>query len=187
MRRMAGSDRRTTIKVVLVAGLMLAVVLGLLVRPESLRRGPLPERGRVRYVYDGDTVAVDGLGKVRLVGIDAMDGYNERRAREQAGRHGLELVEVKKWAKEGTRFAKETLENKTVGLEYGPELYDDYGRVLAYVELEDGSDFDLLMIRKGLAAAYRKFPHPRRQSYLEAEQEACRGKVGMWQDARNPP
>ncbi|RME39217.1 MAG: thermonuclease family protein, partial [Deltaproteobacteria bacterium] len=37
--------------------------------------------GRVSWIYDGDTLKVEGIGKVRLLGIDAPeheDSYRDR-------------------------------------------------------------------------------------------------------------
>ena len=73
-------------------------------------------------------------------------------------------------------------------LEYGPEARDRYGRVLAYVEMgQDRQDFDLLMLTKGLAAAYEIFEHPRRPQYLSAQAAAQAQRVGMWKDATIRP
>jgi len=170
------------------AVLVLAALLGLL--PVGTQRAPArtPSEGAVTYVYDGDTIEVAGAGKVRIIGIDAMDGYNMSRAAEQSRSYGMPLGTVKHWAQEATKFARATLDHQTVTLEYGPEAHDRYGRVLAYVELGEGrEDFGLLMITKGLAAAYVAFDHPRRARYLRAEDRAQDERIGMWKDATIRP
>jgi len=145
----------------------------------------------VTHVYDGDTIEVMGVGKVRLIGIDAMDGYNLERALSQARRFGMSVEQVKKWADRATDFARDKLKGRRVGLYFGPERTDGFGRTLAYVHLrgEDGQeeDFDLMMLREGLAAAYHDFPHPRLDEYLKAEKEAQAGRAGMWKDASLRP
>jgi len=171
-----------------VAVLLFAGLLGLLTREPPAAPAHAPSEGAVTYVYDGDTVEVAGVGKVRIIGIDAMDGYNMERAAEQSRSYGMPVATVKHWAEEATQFARRTLEHKTVTLEYGPEAHDRYGRVLAYVETGEGrEDFGLTMIDKGLAAAYYSFEHPRRARYLSAEDKAQRAQVGMWKDARILP
>jgi micrococcal nuclease len=170
-----------------VGALLLVALIGLLAgksptsAPASGRPG---NEGVVTYVYDGDTVEVAGVGKVRLLGIDAMDDYNLERTAEQARLYGMSEATVKRWAQEATRFARQTLDHQKVRLEYGPEARDRYGRVLAYVEPgQDRQDFDLLMLTKGLAAAYEVFDHPRLAQYISAEHTAEAQRVGMWKDA----
>ena len=50
---------------------------------------------------------------------------------------------VERFAREASAYAKERLLGKKVYLAYDRELRDAYGRLLAYVFLEDGSCFDL--------------------------------------------
>ncbi len=167
-----------------IAVLVFAGLLSLLTRPPAPAPGHEPSEGTVTYVYDGDTVEVSGVGKVRIIGIDAMDGYNMRRAEEQSRDYGMPVATVKHWAEEATEFARRTLDHQTVTLEYGPESHDRYGRVLAYIELgKEREDYGLLMLDKGLAAAYFSFEHPRRKRYLRAEDAAQKARVGMWKDA----
>jgi micrococcal nuclease len=174
-----------------MAALLLAALLTLLTGPPPSApntAGPLPSEGVVSYVYDGDTVEVSGVGKVRIIGIDAMDDYNMERAAEQSRSYGMPLGTVKRWAEEATQFARKTLNHEVVTLDYGPEAHDRYGRVLAYVEMgKDRQDYGLLMIDKGLAAAYGVFNHPRRAQYRRAEEKAQDERVGMWKDATIRP
>jgi endonuclease YncB( thermonuclease family) len=148
-----------------------------------------PHRGTVTRVYDGDTVEVWGAGKVRLIGVDAMDGYNEERTAGQAARYGLSVGRVRHWAERATGFARERLQGRDVVLHFGQELQDDHGRLLAYVHVSrdadgEATDFNLALLEEGLAGAYRAFPHPRRAAYLAAEQRARAARRGMWRHAR---
>ncbi|MCK4283001.1 MAG: thermonuclease family protein [Candidatus Brocadiae bacterium] len=144
----------------------------------------------VTWVYDGDTIEVKGIGKVRFIGIDAMDGHNEDRMMSQAHQYGMLTDRVKHWAGRASEFVRGFLEGREVRLHYGPEAVDGYGRALAYVHVvRDGEDVDLnlLMLREGLAAAYRRFDHPRRAEYLEAERTARADGLGLWRDAATGP
>ena len=83
-------------------------------------------------------------------------------------------------------MARDRLAGRAVRLERGPEATDGYGRVLAYVHLpanEHEVDFNLIMIAEGLATAYRRFEHPRREAYIEAERRARAEGKGLWRDA----
>lgn len=143
--------------------------------------------GTVTRVYDGDTIEVSGVGRVRLLGIDAPDGYNLERALAQAQRYGLAVEGVKAWADRATEFSRQTLKGRRVVLQYGEQRTDDFDRTLAYVHAEDGQDVNLALLRRGFAAAYRDFDHPRRDLYLWAEAEARAARIGMWQDAAIGP
>jgi micrococcal nuclease len=144
--------------------------------------------GTVEKVTDGDTIVVAGVGKVRLIGIDAMDAWNKERTASQAAYYGMSQARVRHWAEAASARAKQTLAGKRVILAYGPERRDRYGRALAYVHLPApdgtaGADFQLIMLREGLAAAYRKFNHPRKPAYLAAEAKAKSARKGLWADA----
>jgi micrococcal nuclease len=192
----SAKTRQRLVGAVLLA-LLFAGLVGVLRGPAAQRESPRrseaarPRAARVTYVYDGDTVEVEGIGKVRLIGIDAMDAHDPDRTYEQRERYGMMTARVKYWAERATNFARTRLQGKVVTLSGGPEPTDRYGRVLAYVQVPDGEeageDLNLLMLREGLAAAYRAADHPRRAGYLKAEAEARGARRGMWQDARGEP
>ncbi|KPK63057.1 MAG: hypothetical protein AMK73_05425 [Planctomycetes bacterium SM23_32] len=183
----------------LLAGVLVLLALAVLRQTPTGRQGAASGTavGTVTFVYDGDTVEVAGVGKVRLIGVDALDAYNEERTLSQAGRYGLSVEQVRRWAGRAAEFARASLLGRGVRLWFGDELYDAYGRTLAYVHVGGsadeggaggpGGDFNLVLLERGLAAAYRAFPHPRLEAYLRAEREAQAAGRGMWGDARVRP
>lgn len=174
---------------------ILAGYLIVLLQPRTPRPPGPAEHGKsasgvVSHVYDGDTLDVDGVGKVRLLGIDALDGHSAEKMLSQSRSYGLTTRQVEHWAGEATALAVERLEGRQVVLHFGPERRDDYGRALAYVGTSDGEgeqDFGLLMLQRGLAATYRRATHPRKDEYLAAERLAQKERRGIWQDARVKP
>ncbi len=172
-------------------GLLRALAVGLFVVtivalwPHTRPDGSV--RGRVSQVYDGDTVEVEGVGDVRILGIDALDGYEQARTKDQARRYGMSREQVRHWAERGTAFARRRLAGRVVAVRTGPEPTDAYGRTLAYVHVGEGEDFGLELLRRGLAAAYRRFEHPRLGGYLAAEGRAQQRRAGMWSDAKIRP
>ncbi|MHC4592131.1 MAG: thermonuclease family protein [Planctomycetota bacterium] len=159
-------------------------------RPSAASSAPPADEGTVTRAYDGDTLEVSGIGKVRLIGIDALDGHNTDRMAGQSRRYGLSVRDVQYWAGEATDFARRELEGRRVALTLGLKLHDEYGRVLAYVSLlreEAPQDFGLLMLRGGLAATYPNVRHALWEEYVRAEREAQSRRRGMWQDARLQP
>ncbi len=87
----------------------------------------------VERVIDGDTLIADGK-KIRLLGINAPEkGEN--------------------YYEESKNFLEDMVLNKTIVLEYGSRKHDKYGRVLAYVFL-DNVNINSLLVKKGLANPY---------------------------------
>ncbi len=117
-------------------------------------------------VIDGDTIEISDAGQqivVRIIGIDTPETVHPRRPVEPGG-------------PEASARARELLDGKRVVLEYDRDARRDqfgvYGRLLSYVELEDGRDFGLVMIQEGFAAAYSRYPFTREAIYVAAERAA---------------
>ena len=136
----------------------------------------------VVYVYDGDTVKLDNGEHVRLIGIDAPESHdNEKLTRDVGHRHidrGTQLAMGKKAA----RYAKEFLKSRQVRLEYDVEQRDRYGRLLAYIYLQDGTFVNEKIIRDGYAYPLTippnvRYAHEFKQWFDEAREQ----KRGLWQ------
>lgn len=177
--------------VLLTASLFLAFIRSV-IRPP----GPPPtgdpqanheqRQATVARVYDGDTFRLRNGDKVRLLGIDALDSHNEERLTEQAWQLDMGTATVREWSDRATRRAKDLVEGQRVRLEFGPERADDYGRLLAYVFVEQkGREVHLnrLLIREGLATATRRFAHPLRDAFIALEKQAKKRNRGLWEDA----
>ena len=77
-------------------------------------------------VVDGDTIILSTKERVRLIGVDTPETKHPNKPVEQYG-------------KEASAFTTRIVEGKKVTLEYDQEKRDKYGRLLAYVYLEDGT------------------------------------------------
>ena len=123
---------------------------------------------RVKYVYDGDTVLLDPHQKVRYLGINAPEVD-----------HGGEASAF--MARDAWRFNRRKVEGIQVRLEFDSERQDRYGRLLAYVFLQNGEMVNALLVRKGLA--YVLF-HGRNMKYrdflLGCQREAMEEQLGIW-------
>lgn len=130
---------------------------------------------RVVKVIDGDTIQVDISGKtetLRLIGIDALETGDPR-----------SLVSC--FGNEATNKAKETLTGKSVQLEADPTQgeRDKYNRLLRYVFLENGTNFNNLMISQGFAHEYTyRVPYKYQAEFKKAERQAREKKLGLWAD-----
>jgi len=136
-------------------------------------------RGRVEWVYDGDTIRVAGVGKVRLIGIDTPEHEAGPRDRffVKLGGNGSTLRRV---AGEALRFNIEQTKGREVRLTTDRQRRDGYGRLLAYVALPDGRLLNRLLLEKGYAVVYRRFDFARKEDFLAAEAQAKRQGAGLW-------
>ncbi len=136
--------------------------------------------GRVEWIYDGDTVKVAELGKVRLLGIDTPEHEASERDRFYL-RRGISEPRLRQIAEAALQFNIATVKGKTVRLTFDAERRDRYGRLLAYLYLPDGRLLNRLLLEKGYAVVYRRFDFRLKEDFLAAEQQARRDKVGLWE------
>lgn len=122
----------------------------------------------VTSVVDGDTIKIEQLGTLRLIGIDTPET-----------KHPSKPVEC--FGKEASEFATTTLLNKQVYLEFDPaQRIDKYNRTLAYVFREDGFFYNKESVSQGYAFSYTQYPHPRLEEFNSSQNEARGSKSGLW-------
>lgn len=129
----------------------------------------------VTKIVDGDTLSVDMAGKdttIRLIGIDTPETVHPSKP-------------IQCFGIEASNKAKELLSGQIVRIEMDPtqgEL-DKYGRTLAYIFMEDGTNFNEYMIKNGYAYEYTFGGEYKYQSLLKsAQKEAQTNKSGLWAD-----
>ena len=121
----------------------------------------------VERVVDGDTIIVQGVGRVRLIGVDTPETVDPRRPVECFG-------------KEASAFTKRLLEGQRARLEYDRDRNDRYGRTLAYVYLPNGTFANAEIVRQGYGHAYTRFPFRYLDEFRRYEREARMGQRGLW-------
>lgn len=122
-----------------------------------------PKEAKVKRVIDGDTIELVNGTIVRYVGINAPDSGSP-------------------FDEQATEFNKKLIEDKKVKLEYDEYKSDRFGRILAYVVI-DNKNLSVELVKKGLAkvAIYEKRkPLIYQKQLLDAENEAKSNKVGIW-------
>ena len=129
-------------------------------------------------VADGDTLTLEGLGTVRLIGVDTPEKNHPQ-------------LPVQFMSEEAGAFTEKICLGKKIRLEYDPYDPDkrgNYGRLLAYVYLEDGTFLQEELIKNGFAIAYTKYPldEGRKAQFLSWEQEAKNRGFGLWKDGGFP-
>src|SRR5574337_2206450 len=119
------------------------------------------ERGRVKQVYDGDTILLEDGRTVRYLGINAPE-YQEP------------------FYLKAKRLNESLVLEREIRLEFDQERTEGYGRVLAHVYV--GNEMvNARLVQEGLAHAF--FIGPNRKHHallLRLQAEAKQRKVGIW-------
>jgi micrococcal nuclease len=124
----------------------------------------------VKWVDDGDTIVLMDGRHVRYIGINSPEIEHEDQKAEPYG------YEAKK-------FNKTLVFSKKVRLELDTQKYDRYGRLLAYVFLNDGTFVNAKMIEEGRAYCLYIRPNVKyHESMLQSQREAMVAKKGIWKD-----
>lgn len=131
---------------------------------------------RVVRVVDGDTIEVSINGtaeKVRLIGVDTPETVHPTIGEEPYGR-------------EASNFTKKMLTDKEIKLEFDVEERDRYGRLLAYVWLDEEL-FNEVLLKEGYA---QLATYPPNVKYVErfkaAQKEAREAGRGLWGYVEEP-
>ncbi len=147
-----------TLRNVFMLGGALLTSAGLAACGGSSEDGP---GARVTRVIDGDTVEMERLGKVRLIGVNAPE---KKSCYDDAA----------------TRFTRERLEDRVVQYEVGEEPKDRYDRTLAYLSRE-GETHNLALLSEGYAKVLTIPPNDKYEVRFErAERDAKKADAGLW-------
>jgi micrococcal nuclease len=126
---------------------------------------------KVQRVVDGDTFIATVRGRrerVRVIGVDTPESVDPNRPDEPYG-------------EEASNFAKHYLNGATVRLAGDVEPRDRYGRMLAYVWLEDGTFWNALLAAEGYAQQLTIPPNVTYAGlFRRLVGEARRNNRGLW-------
>ena len=132
----------------------------------------------VLAIIDGDTLDVgwpDGdssFTRIRLLGIDTPETRHPT-----AG--------VMYFGPEATDFTRSMIDGSrvTVLLDTVGDQRDMYGRLLAYIQMEDGRILNEEIIRRGFGYADLRFEHSQSDLYEGLMEEAIASQAGLWKKA----
>lgn len=139
-----------------------ALILALILAPASQVSAQLVTR-----VIDGDTLVVQGIGTVRLIGVDTPETVDPRRP-------------VQFFGKEASEFTRRMAQGRVVRLEFDGTRTDRYGRTLAYVYLPDATFLNAEIVKQGYGHAYTQFPFRYLDQFRAYEREAREAERGLW-------
>lgn len=125
---------------------------------------------KVDHVIDGDTIVLINGDRLRYVGIDTPEEFDQRKP-------------VQCFAKEAASKNKEIVEGKIIKFYKDVVEMDMYGRWLGFVYLEDGTFVNMELVKQGFGFAY---PYPpdvsKSDEFASAETYARTHKLGLWND-----
>jgi micrococcal nuclease len=137
--------------------------------------------GRVLWIYDGDTLKVENVGKVRLIGIDTPETKASSRDRFYTKNFAIDAKRLRKISKQAKYYNINHLKNQRVRLELDHTHRDKYDRLLAYVYLPDGRMLNRVLLEKGLATVFRRYSFLYKKDFLKVEENARENRLGLWE------
>jgi endonuclease YncB( thermonuclease family) len=138
------------------------------------RTGDRPEWKQVRQVHDGDSLVLSDQTKVRLIGVNTPELARDHRPAEP-------------FAQAARKFAREQVNQAQgrIGLIYGKDRKDHYGRTLAHVILPDGSNLTARLLTQGMGSHVAISPNLRfSDCYAKAQQTAKQKQRNLWKAGR---
>ncbi|MFZ5995159.1 MAG: thermonuclease family protein [Thermodesulfobacteriota bacterium] len=125
----------------------------------------------VVWVFDGDTIKLSNGTMVRYAGVNTPEVAHD-------GQPSQPLAD------EACLLNRRLTQGKQVRVQIDKEKYDQYGRLLAYVFLPDGTFVNGALVEKGLAPVYTTPPNVRYdRDLLTLQRRAMRERVGLWASA----
>ncbi|MEJ2345634.1 MAG: thermonuclease family protein [Gammaproteobacteria bacterium] len=134
-------------------------------------------RARVSYVFDGDTIKLADARHVRFIGINAPEIAHDGKPAQPFGvRAAAQLRGLLR------------RHHHRVELRYDVQRRDHYGRTLAHIFLDDGTNVEQWLLQRGLATTLAVPPNLWNiDCYRQAERRARAARRGIWALPRYQP
>ncbi|MCK4462900.1 MAG: thermonuclease family protein [Candidatus Omnitrophica bacterium] len=159
------SGKTLSIRVITI--LVVVVVCFLAAKHGILKPPKAANLHYVKYVIDGDTVMLRNNEKIRYIGIDTPEVESPYTHEEPMG-------------KEASAFNRKLVERKWVKLEFDVELRDKYGRLLAYVYVDD-IFVNAELVKEGYARVFTFPPNVKHTDFfLKLQRKARENHKGLW-------
>lgn len=131
-----------------------------------------PTTAIVERIIDGDTIEIDAGERIRYLLVDTP-----------------ELTSNDCWAEEARVFNRDLVTGKEITLEYDTECRDAFGRLLAYVTVNEGDrEVNPLLVERGYACVLHIPPNggDRVAEFNSLQNAAEIENRGMWGNCANP-
>ena len=137
----------------------------------SLATAQYDENAVVDYIHDGDTLRLRDGRRVRLIGINTPELARDNKPADAYSSKAREALR--------SLFKKDN----SIGLIFGKDKKDHYGRFLAHVFSADKQNAQAALLKYGYAFAISIPPNTQLATcYLALENEARCNNRGLWQD-----
>ena len=124
-------------------------------------------------VDDGDTIVLSNGMRVRYIGINTPEIDHVK--------SGKQVKAGEPFGEQAKAYNKKLVYLKKVRLEFDHEKYDGYGRLLAYVFLEDNTFINERILLEGLAYCLPVKPNDRYSGvFLNAQRNAMARQKNMF-------
>lgn len=132
-------------------------------------------------VVDGDTLKLTNGDRVRLIGVDTPEVHYSDKLLRDAKKTNSDIKTIQEMGKKASDFTKKLVGGKKVRLEFDVERKDRYGRLLAYVYLEDGTFVNAEIIKEGYGQVMTIPPNVKHsEDFVKLQREARDGGKGLW-------
>lgn len=128
---------------------------------------------------DGDTIDIgiaDGKynnTRLRLLGVDTPETKDPRQGQMYFGQQASDYT------------ARLTLNKQvTILIDTVSDVRDKYGRLLCYVQLNDGAILNEKIIESGHGYADLRFTHSKFDKYVQTQENAIKSGVGLWKTVK---
>jgi len=140
---------------------------------------------KVFRIIDGDTfkgIINSDTVTIRLIGIDCPESNKNQKAYRDAKRTEDDIETIISLGKLSTEFTKKHLKKDSIiYLEYDVQKKDKYGRILAYVWLDDTLMFNNFIVREGYAQLMTIPPNVKYyKKFLKSYKSAREKEKGLW-------
>lgn len=134
-----------------------------------------------KALWEGDTVSV------RLCGVDTPESRKNAKAKKDARRSSQDLDAIIEMGKLSSSALRTLLpKGSNVRFELDVRTHDRYGRVLAYVYLQDGRMVNELLLKEGMATTMTIAPNVKyAERFREVERTARSQQKGHWKAAKS--
>lgn len=145
-----------------------------------------PEKSKDGFYYvsrvvDGDTLKLSDGERVRLIGVDTPEVHYSDKLLRDAKSSGKDVAAIQAMGQKASDFTKSLVSGKKVRLEFDVKRRDRYGRLLAYVYLEDGTFVNAKIIEEGYAQIMTIPPNVKYSDlFLQLQHEAQEKGKGLW-------
>jgi micrococcal nuclease len=139
------------------------------------------ETAFVERVVDGDTLKLSDKRRVRLIGVDTPElHYSEKLLRDSQRTH-KDIKAIQELGAKAADFTRSLCERKSVRIETDVRKLDKYGRLLAYIYLEDGTFLNAKILEEGYGQVMTIPPDVKYADYfLKLGRKAKESARGLW-------